>query len=529
MTHRGRRLPYSLLVCLLALAIATGGCTDGVAEPSGAAEVDRPPHVTPDYGGVTVPVNMAPLSFCIDEPGERYHVRIAGDKGEAIVLGGSGPEVVIPTSAWRSLLEANRGNRLTVRASAQGEDGRWRTFQPLTIAVADEEIDRYVVYRLIRPIFNSWGPIDICQRDLSGYDETLVVRNVSFGEGCVNCHTFKDNDPTTMMLHTRGGTAGSATILVRDGVGLRVNTKSQYGLTGYTSWHPDGKMAVCAVVQVRQFFHSLREETRDVIDLDSTLVYYLVDEDRVGSHPSLADKDRMETYPCWHPDGKYLYFSSARKLWSDTKSLPPERYNEVRYDLMRVSYDDATGQWGPPEMVLSSGETHTSITQPRISPNGRLLVFCMADYGCFPVFQKSSDLYVMDLETRQYRKLQINSDETDSWHSWSSNGRWLMFASKRGNGLMARLYVSHVDREGHFSKPLLLPQKDPRFYESFIKTYNVPELAICPVPVRGREMARLIRTPMADESRMPMTSASPQVKAEQAEGDAYQQGTTGPR
>ncbi|HOI54885.1 MAG TPA: hypothetical protein PLP01_06520, partial [Phycisphaerae bacterium] len=110
---------------------------------------------------------------------------------------------------------------------------------------------------------------------------------------------------------------------------------------------------------------------------------------------------------------------------------------------------------------------------------------------------------------------------SDSWHSWSSNGRWLVFASKRGNGLFGRLYICHVDLDGRFSKPLLVPQQDPRFYDSFAMTYNVPELASGPVPIRGNRLARLIRSPMPDGERLPMTSASPTVGAGQAEGDLY--------
>ena len=132
---------------------------------------------------------------------------------------------------------------------------------------------------------------------------------------------------------------------------------------------------------------------------------------------------------------------------------------------------------------------------------------------------------MMDLASGRHRPLAINSEETDSWHSWSSNGRWIVFASKRGNGLLARLYISYVEPGGEVRKPLVLPQKDPRFYDSFIKTYNVPELAIGPVPVRGKALARLIRTPIEDTSRLPVTSATPRAGATAEEG-AYQSGAS---
>ncbi len=368
-----------------------------------------------------------------------------------------------------------------------------------------------MIYRRLRPVCNTWSTLGIYQRDLRSFAETRLLTNTRFGEGCVNCHAFRRNDPGDMVLHTRGGTAGSATILVRDGIGERVNTQTQFGLTGYTSWHPSGKVLVCAVCKVRQLFHTARKEVRDVFDVDSTLVYYLPEEDKVGTDARLCRKDRLESYPCWSPDGSYLYFSSAKKLWPDEpETFPPRRYDEVRYDLMRASYDAEANRWGEPELVVSASKLGGSITQARISPAGRFLVCSVAEYGCFPIFLQSSDLWLVDLETGEPRRLAINSDETDSWHCWSSNGRWLVFSSKRGNGLFSRPYFSYVAEDGAVSKPFVLPQEDPRFYESCIMTYNVPELVTGPVTVRGEELASLIRTPLETET---VTSASPRAEA----------------
>ena len=130
-----------------------------------------------------------------------------------------------------------------------------------------------------------------------------------------------------------------------------------------------------------------------------------------------------------------------------------------------------------------------------MSPDGRFLLFCLSKYGHFPVYQPSSDLYVMDLNTRQYSRLDINSDQSDSWHSWSSNSRWIVFSSKRRDGLFARPYISHVDEQGTFHKPLLLPQQDPAFYDSFIKTFNLPELIREPIRIKPSELAQAIVAP----------------------------------
>jgi dipeptidyl aminopeptidase/acylaminoacyl peptidase len=270
--------------------------------------------------------------------------------------------------------------------------------------------------------------------------------------------------------------------------------------------------------KVRQFFHSAASEVRDVVDLDSALFYYLVDSKTVKTSSEVSKKDRLETYPAWSPDGRYLYFCSAPMLWSDRDEVPPVHYDQVKYDLMRISYDLERDQWGQLETVLSAEDTGLSILEPRISPDGRWLLFCMCNYGSFPVYQQSSDLYLTDLEDArqtgrfEYRRLFINSNESETWHSWSSNGRWIAFSSKRDYGLFTRTYFSYVDQQGRVYKPLLLPQKDPTFYDYCLKTYSVPELVVEPVRVKKDKLARLVRGSHEVPIDMPITMATPGVE-----------------
>jgi hypothetical protein len=119
----------------------------------------------------------------------------------------------------------------------------------------------------------------------------------------------------------------------------------------------------------------------------------------------------------------------------------------------------------------------------------------MCKYGHFPIHQPNSDLWVMDLATRKLRPLEINSNRADTWHSWSSNSRWVVFSSKRIDGLFARPHFTYVDEQGNFHKPFVLPQEDPNFYGFCLQTYNVPELMQGPVTIRERDLARGIVTP----------------------------------
>ena len=284
-------------------------------------------------------------------------------------------------------------------------------------------------------------------------------------------------------------------------------------------------MLVYTSAKIAMFQHAAGSEIRDVVDLDSYLASYDVNTRMVKTTPALARKDRLETYPAWSPDGRFLYFCSAPLTWTD-RNIIPAQYDQIRYDLVRIAYDVDRDAWGPAETVLSAQDTGLSILEPRISPDGRWLLFCMCKYGCFPVYQQSSDLYLIDLEAAErtgryeYRRLEVNSDESESWHSWSSNSRWIAFSSKRGNGTFTRTYLSYVDPNGTAHRPLLLPQKDPTHYDSCLWTYSVPELVTGPVQVAKEALGRVVRGSRRVNVEMPVTMATPQAKPEAA-SDPY--------
>jgi hypothetical protein len=469
-------------------------------------EVDCEPNLSPDYTGATIPPNIAPANFQVLEEGLAYLLKVHSEHGKPITVFSKTGQMRIPHRPWRVLLDANRGSELRFEVYVKGADRHWRRFRPATNSIAREDIDRTLVFRLMKPLYNWWKDIGIYQRDLAGFATSLVLHGRSFGEGCLNCHSFAGNDPDTLSISLRSATYGSHTLLAQDGQVEKVGAK-----WGYTAWHPSGRLAVYSINKVIQFFRAGALEVRDVADLDSALVCYDVESRTATSPPELADKDRLETYPAWSPDGKFLYYCSAPILWKDRNKVPPDNYETLRYDLLRIPYDIETGQWGQAETILSAQETGLSILLPRVSPDGRFLLFCMCRYGCFPVYQPSSDLYIMDLATRQYRKLAINSEFSESWHSWSSNSRWIAFSSKRQGGLFTRTYLSYVDEAGTAHKPFVVPQKDPAHYDSLLETYSVPELVTGPVNVRKWRLARAARAAPSITTDIPITGASPKT------------------
>jgi len=524
------RSALSMVVCVCLSAFLSGcGRQEKPTEP--CAVVGREPKMSPDYSGVVLPPNIAPLNFAIEEPGACYFVRVHAANGKPIELFSRSREIRIPQRPWRRLLKSNRGGALSldifvksgpVPQTASGP-GQWQRFARVTSTIANEDIDRFIVYRRIWPGHSLWGRMGIYQRDLESYDETAILDSDSFEHGCVNCHAFCNNRADKMLLGIRSATYGSSAILVQDKQARKIGTKM-----GYTAWHPSGTVAAFSVNRVRQLFHSAANEIRDVVDYDSLIAYYRIGEKAVKTAPPLARKDWLETYPTWSPDGRYLYFCCAPITWEDRNTAPKE-FQQIKYSLVRVAYDVKGDQWGPLETVLSADQTGQSVLLPRISPDGRWLLFTMCDYGCFPVYRQSSDLYLMDLDAARqtgqysYRRLSINSDASESWHSWSSDGRWIAFSSKRLSHLFTRTYLAYVDTDGTVHKPLLLPQKDPRFYDSCLWTFSVPELVTERVPVAAETIGNAVRSRRQISVEMPVTMATPGKGASPVPDESWHQ------
>ena len=486
--------------------------------------IERPPAIKPDYSATTIPPNIAPLNFLVQEEGKRYYVKIYSKQGNLIEVFSKTPQIVIPGKLWSTLLTTNKGQELCFDVFVKNENDQWNLFSTIRNKIAGEEIDGFLLYRKMHPTHTHYnGLMGVYQRNLSNFRESVILNTRYDKIGCVNCHTFNKKPPIKMLLGVRGEDA-TGTLLIEDDKVSKIGTKF-----GYTSWHPSGRLAVYNIISLPMHFHtrSTRDEVRDTINLNSALAYYVLGTNEIKTSPNLSQKDRLETWPAWSGDGRHLYFCSAPILDSKTTpasdNFPPAEYKQVKYDLMRISYDIDRDKWGKLETILSHKDIgDLSITMPHISPDGRWLIFTACDYGFFPTWQKSGDLYLMDLETTRQtgkyecRRLRINSDQSESWQSWSSNSRWIVFSSKRDYGVFTKPYISYVDPSGQAHKPLLLPQKHPDFYDSCLLTYNTPELTSQPVRPATGKLARVFRGSRQIDVTMPITMATPKSGQESA-------------
>ena len=466
------------------LALLIGLIHSCSTDLSNSTTIDRLPVLFPDYTGIVIPPNIAPLNFAIKEKGDAFIVKISTTGEAPITIENKIGIVDIDIKQWHKLLAKAKGKEIAIDVYMKDEQGKLQKFKPIINKVAEEDIDNHLVYRLINTGYVLWSEMGIYQRNLENFDESVIIDNKSIDNTCINCHSFAGNDPKSMMVHIRSTHSG--TVIYSNGTLKKINTKTKYTLSpgGYTNWHPDGKHIAYSVNIINQRFFS-KEIRQEVSDAASDLVVYDVEKNTVTTSPKVSTNSR-ENLPVWSADGKTLYYICA----------PPvtdyESQYKAKYDLMRIPYDVETNVWGKADTVISTKTFGKSITFPKTSPDGKYLMFTASAYGYFTIHHPDADLYLLDLQTGKYEKMDINSPQTDSYHCWSSSGRWFVFSSKRLDGLYTRPYLCYFDKNGKASKPILLPQKDPEFYNSFLKNYNIPQLITGPVEPSPLELRDLI-------------------------------------
>lgn len=434
------------------MAVILAGCS---AQPGD-------PGIYPDYRDVTVPCNIAPLNF--HYTGVRYARTTfsAGDKSFSI----RGGTVRISPERWRSLLLAAKNGIIEVSSSAM--DG-WRIY------VSADSVDRYLTYRLIEPGYEVWDRVEIRERDLSGFSERVLSSHENTDNSCMNCHIHKGN---RSMFYLRGAKGGA---VLNDGGTIRkLNLRNEDMISGtvYGDLHPDGRWGVFSTNIIIPGFHTLGSRRLEVYDTASDLTVADFEDNRMLNTAEFADAGKLETFPCFSADGRSVFFCSA-----DTVSLP-RNIEELRYSLYRADFDPETGILGPgAEIIWDAGEHNASVCHPKASPDGNWIMYTVADYGTFPIWHRECDLQLMNLGDGTVNSLEaVNSDVSDTYHSWSSNSRWFVFASKREDGQYGKPFLCHIDENGKASKPFAVPQKDPYHYERTLKSYNIPDLGRAPAP-----------------------------------------------
>ena len=467
---------FSYLIALTFLLLA---CTP---TPQNVQQSSELPPIYPDYCDVTIPENIAPLNFLLRTDCEALEVKV-GDT----TINAKGNEVVFDLDDWKALMQKNAGQELSVQVTAL-IDGQWTAYKTFTWRVVKDPIDPYLTYRLIEPDYEIWNQVQIQQRCVENFDVNALGHYEQLENRCMNCHTYANQDPQLSMMYVRG--PGGGAILNQNGALSKLNIPGSV----YFGFSPSGRYITYSTQKIIPAFHSLASKRLEVYDASSNVFVADMQEHRIISSPLLSDSLKFETFPTFSPDGKYIYYCAA-----DSVSLPTD-IKQLQYRLVRIPFDEATGAIGTQvdTLLIPHSTFHipqkSSVCHPRISPDGKFLLYTVADYGTFPIWHPEADLQMMNIETGKIDSLSIvNSQKSDTYHAWSSNSRWFVFASKRDDGLYGKPYFCYVDKDGKAHKPFCLPQEYPSFYDNNLKSFNAPELGKGKVPFDVDDVAKAMK------------------------------------
>ena len=497
---------YSYAMLLVATLLMLASCANHPDVPSSSRDAKSLPAIYPDYCDVTVPCNIAPLNFML--PTGLYEecvARITTPDGKQQTYG-DGVKVQIPEDEWHDILNASKGKSIKVEVWGKKKD-EWLSFNPFEIHVANEPIDEYLSYRLIEPSYVAWHFMEIAQRNLTTFEETQIFNNEITSKRekgqCINCHSYQNYKTDNMLFHVRLSNGG--TVIVNDGKVSKVDLKRDYTISSgvYPSWHPTAKLIAFSTNQTRQAFHTENPNKIEVYDLASDMILYDIEKDSVSIVSN--DPDLLEVYPTWSPDGKYLYYCKSVPLPEEMKDKDIRTtYPKIQYNLYRRSFDLATHGFGEEELVYDAASSDKSVTLPRISPDGRYLLFALGQYGCFHSRHRDADIVCLPMNQYSGTALtgeaatavdlkRVNSkDYSDSYPSWSSNGHWIMIASRRDDDNYSRVYFAYFNN-GRVGKAFLMPQEDPEYNTFLLKSYNRPEFMVEPVKISVDEFSKVFQ------------------------------------
>ena len=320
----------------------------------------------------------------------------------------------------------------------------------------------------------------------------IVLQNLPV---CGNCHSFADNGSVLGLDVDYGNDKGAYAIMpvskhmVMDDAKIitwadykREDGELTFGLLSRVS--PTGRYVI-STVKDRSVFVAIPDLmiSQLFFPIKGILVVYDRETKTFAALPGADDPQYVQTNAVWSPDGKEIVFARAKAYHAerleqqnsalvDEKDVPEFTVEKkpFRYDLYRIPFNDGKG--GTPEPLRGASDDGMSNFFPKYSPDGKWIVFCKAK--SYMLLQPDSELYIIPAAGGVARRLRYNTARMNSWHSWSSNSRWLVFSSKV-NTPYTQLFLTHIDENGNDSPPVLLER-----FTSPDRAANIPEFVKLP-------------------------------------------------
>ena len=327
----------------------------------------------------------------------------------------------------------------------------------------------------------------------------IVLQNLPV---CGNCHSFADNGSTLGLDVDYGNDKGAYAVmpvskhmLLNDQKIItwadykREDGELTFGLLSRVS--PTGRYVV-STVKDRSVFVAIPDLmiSQLFFPIKGILVVYDRETQKFSALPGADDPKYVQSNAVWSPDGTELVFARTmayrperlaqqNSALIDSKDVPEFTVEKkpFRYDLYRIPFNGGKG--GKAEPVRGASGNGMSNYFPKYSPDGKWIVFTKSD--SYMLLQPDSELYIIPAKGGVARRLRYNTARMNSWHSWSSNSRWLVFSSKV-NGPYTQLFLTHIDENGNDSPPVLLER-----FTSPDRAANIPEF----VKLRGDAIAEI--------------------------------------
>jgi Flp pilus assembly protein TadD len=500
------RLPVvlagALLPAILLARSVVGPVREAGAQAIAAATDARLRIAYPAEGTLFPPDSVAPTVVWTDDTGgaARWMVVVRDGAGaEVLTASTDAPRWRPSEEDWKRIKErsAERDVEIAVGGVEGSNPTTPRSSARIHIRTSKDSVGDALFYREVPlPFLTAVQDPSRIRWRFGTIDEEagppIVLQNLPV---CGNCHSFADNGSVLGLDVDYGNDKGAYAIMpvskhmVMDDAKImtwadfkREDGELTFGLLSRVS--PTGRYVV-STVKDRSVFVAIPDLmiSQLFFPIKGILVIYDRETKKFSPLPGADDPQYVQSNAVWSPDGKEIVFARAKayhaeRLAQQNNALVDEKdvpefiveKKPFRYDLYRIPFNGGKG--GKPEPLRGASGDGMSNFFPKYSPDGRWIVFCKA--RSYMLLQPDSELYIVPAKGGVARRLRYNTARMNSWHSWASNSRWLVFSSKV-NGPYTQLFLTHIDENGNDSPPVLLER-----FTSPDRAANIPEFVKIP-------------------------------------------------